>query len=63
MEGFETTPQAAARLGVSESLARRWCREEKLPCKKIGRDWFVEQGAEPILKYRRGVVLQGKEEK
>jgi len=38
-----TTNQAAARLGITDSLVRRYIREDRLPAHKIGRDWLIKE--------------------
>ena len=37
-----SVPQAAERLGVTESLVRRWCRAGKLGV-KVGGRWIVTE--------------------
>lgn len=47
LEDYEPLSETAQRLNVSVSLAARWCREKKLPCRKLGFYWLVRRGAEP----------------
>src|SRR5215212_10654184 len=35
----------AGYLGVGEVTVYRWCREERLPCLKIGKSWRIRRGA------------------
>jgi excisionase family DNA binding protein len=41
MEGYLTTAEAAARLGVTPTRIRQLCLEGRLPCTKAGRDWVI----------------------
>lgn len=36
-----TTPQAAARLGVTDRTVRRWCQTERLPARWHGGRWYI----------------------
>lgn len=36
INGFFSIPEAAGIIGVTDSLVRRWVRDGRLPCKKIG---------------------------
>lgn len=36
--------EAAARLEVTPDTVRKWCRENKLPCVKLGRLWRIREG-------------------
>ncbi|HVN54783.1 MAG TPA: type II toxin-antitoxin system HicB family antitoxin [Anaerolineaceae bacterium] len=38
-----TIPEAAEQLGLSIAMVRRYCKTEKLPAQKVGRDWAVRQ--------------------
>ncbi len=38
-----TISEAAKRLGLSIAMVRRYCAENKLPARKIGRDWAILQ--------------------
>lgn len=38
-----TTPQAAARLGMTRQGVLRAIKEGRLPAAKLGRDWTVEE--------------------
>ena len=40
-----TTKEAAERLGVHITTMRRWCREDKIPNKKIGGVLFIPEEA------------------
>lgn len=53
LEDYEALPEAARRLGVSRSLAARWCREGKLPCEKMGFYWLVERDSKPSVQRRK----------
>jgi excisionase family DNA binding protein len=48
-------------LGVGEATVWRWCREESLPCLKVGKHWRVRREAlEDFLRQReRSVTLDG----
>ena len=35
--------EAAARLGIKPDTVRKWCREGKLPCVKLGRLWRIRE--------------------
>jgi excisionase family DNA binding protein len=39
-----TTTQAAARLGVSQARIRQLIEAGRLPARKAGRDWLIEEG-------------------
>jgi excisionase family DNA binding protein len=52
LKDHETVNEAAARLDASSRLVQRWCKEGKLPCKKIGRDWLIERNSEPDVAWR-----------
>jgi hypothetical protein len=41
-----TASDAAKRLGVTPSRIRQLCLDGFLPCQKLGRDWFIEEGLE-----------------
>jgi len=45
MEGFVTVAEAARRLDRSIEQVRRYLREGKLPGRRIGLQWFIEEGA------------------
>lgn len=50
-----TIEQAAERLGISQSLTRRYCREGKLQGFKLGSRWVVtQQAVETFTPRRRG---------
>ena len=34
----------AAMIGVKETTVYRWCKEGKLPCMKVGKQWRVRRG-------------------
>lgn len=38
-----TTPQAAARLGVTDRTVRRWCQTERLPARWHGGRWHINE--------------------
>lgn len=63
-EDYQPTANAALRLEVSERLVRRWCKEGKLECVKIGQAWLVKNDAQPDLKWRRsrGIQAHGRED-
>lgn len=35
--------EAAARLNVAPATIRKWCRDGKLPCIKLGRLWRIRE--------------------
>jgi excisionase family DNA binding protein len=37
--------EVAEYLGVGTVTVYRWCREERLPCLKIGRSWRIQREA------------------
>ncbi len=44
-ELFETTEEAAERLGVSRITICRWCRQGRFPgALKFGRGWYIPRG-------------------
>lgn len=45
-----TTHQAAATLGVSDALVRRYCRDGRLPARRLGGAWLIERA--PVLELR-----------
>ena len=45
MEGFVTVAEAARRLDRSIEQVRRYLREGRLPGRRIGLQWFIEEGA------------------
>jgi excisionase family DNA binding protein len=53
---YESTTEAAARLGLSKRsggrMIRKWCEEGKLPCAKLGDRWLIKAGSEPSVKRR-----------
>ena len=51
--GQLTSTAAAAELGVSDSRIRQLIREGRLPAKKLGRDWVVEEKDLKRLKNRK----------
>ncbi|WP_428832166.1 helix-turn-helix domain-containing protein [Janibacter terrae] len=40
-----TTTQAAALLGVSDGIVRRWCRDGRLVAARRGRSWVIDRGS------------------
>lgn len=38
-----TTPQAAARLGVTDRTVRRWCESKRLPARWHGGRWLIDE--------------------
>jgi excisionase family DNA binding protein len=40
-----TTRQAAARLGITPSRVRQFCREGRLKAVKFGRDWEISSAS------------------
>ena len=40
-----TTTQAAALLGVSDGIVRRWCRDGRLVAVQRGRSWVIDRGS------------------
>lgn len=45
MDGYMTVEQAARRLDRSIEQVRRYLREGKLPGRRIGQQWFIEEAA------------------
>jgi excisionase family DNA binding protein len=45
IEGYITVNEAARRLGRSIEQVRRYLREGQLPGRRIGGQWFIEEGA------------------
>jgi len=45
MEGYVTVAEAARRLDRSIEQVRRYLREGRLPGRRIGLQWFIEEGA------------------
>ena len=45
MEGYVSVGQAARQLGRSIEQVRRYLREGKLPGRRIGQQWFIEEDA------------------
>jgi excisionase family DNA binding protein len=57
----ETVNEAAARLDALPRLVQRWCKDGKLPCRKVGRDWLVERGAEPrVIRRKQSLAREEK---
>ena len=40
---YLTVEETAERLAVAPKTIRKWCREEKLPCVKLGRLWRIRE--------------------
>jgi len=45
MDGYVTVEQAARRLDRSIEQVRRYLREGRLPGRRIGQQWFIEEAA------------------
>jgi excisionase family DNA binding protein len=45
MDGYLTVNEAARRLGRSIEQVRRYLREGRLPGRRIGQQWFIEEEA------------------
>ena len=61
-EGLITVSEAARRLGRSIEQVRRYLREGKLPGRRIGQQWFIEEAAlEPRYRPSGGPLQQIKE--
>src|SRR5688572_3619490 len=45
MDGYLTVEEAARLLDRSTEQVRRYLREGKLPGRRIGQQWFIEEGA------------------
>jgi excisionase family DNA binding protein len=45
VEGYLSTKEVAARVGVSDARIRQLCAESRLKAEKWGRDWFIPEGA------------------
>jgi excisionase family DNA binding protein len=41
--GLVTIPEAAARLGLSVAMVRRYCAAGRLPAVKVGRGWAIRR--------------------
>jgi len=50
MDGYVTVDEAARRLGRSIEQIRRYLREGRLPGRRIGLQWFIEEG--PLAGWR-----------
>src|SRR5687768_7372283 len=48
-------------MGVKETTVWRWCRQELMPCLKVGKHWRIRRGAlDDFLKQReRSTTLVG----
>jgi excisionase family DNA binding protein len=44
MKALLTTREAAAQLGITDSRIRQLIRAGRLPARRMGRDWFVDEG-------------------
>ena len=53
LKDHETVNQAAARLDALPRLVQRWCKEGKLDCRKVGRDWLIKRDATPSVIRRK----------
>jgi excisionase family DNA binding protein len=53
MSEYISTKEAAAIMGITESLVRRWAREGKIAGKRFGRDWQIEKAAANAYKPTR----------
>lgn len=53
MSEYISTKEAAAIMGVTESLVRRWARDQKIAAKRFGRDWQIEKAAADAYKPTR----------
>jgi len=40
-----TVEDVAEYMGVGRVTVHRWCREERLPCSKVGKSWRIRRGA------------------
>lgn len=47
------TAEAARRLGVTADRVRALIKAERLPAKKLGRDWFIEPEDLALVKNRK----------
>lgn len=47
---FYTTREVAEVLGKTNEIVRKWCRDGYLECRKIGRDYFIEETELELLK-------------
>ncbi|MGH9203259.1 MAG: helix-turn-helix domain-containing protein [Vicinamibacterales bacterium] len=45
MDGYVTVAEAARQLGRSIEQVRRYLREGRLPGRRIGQQWFIEEDA------------------
>ena len=60
---YLTVKQVAERLQVCEETVRRWCRDNLLPCKKIGKDWRIPETAvstppPPTMTSANGTIVE-----
>ena len=54
-ERLLSAEEVAAYLGVERTTVWRWCREGRVPCLKVGRQWRVRRGdLEDLLKEAEG---------
>ncbi|WP_420898954.1 helix-turn-helix domain-containing protein [Janibacter melonis] len=52
-----TTTEAAALLGVSDGIVRRWCREGRVRARRSGGSWLIDSGSVGDLRdARRGAA-------
>lgn len=50
LEGYESSAQAAERLGIVPSQVRRYCEQDRWPgAQKVAGRWFVPDGSKPTL--------------
>ena len=52
-----TTQEAAARIGIDDSLVRRYCRDGRIEATKHGHGWWITATA--LRKFRRRPRLRG----
>ena len=48
-----TTPQAAAKLGLSIYRIQQFIREGRLPAEKVGRDWLIREEDLKLVENRK----------
>lgn len=60
MDGYVTVDEAARRLGRSIEQVRRYLREGRLPGRRIGLQWFIEEDALARWRPERGRAGEGR---
>jgi len=60
MDGYVTVEEAARRLDRSIEQVRRYLRESRLPGRRIGQQWFIEEAALAAWRPPRGRAGAGR---